>query len=470
MNDWNYDALPAPAPFGSDSSYQSAAEFLDSLDLVEDWGSGSGYSRRFFSRARLVLVDSCRSKWADVVEDIASRQSYPDGILLRHVLEYQYNWEAILKNAVASFTRRMVIVISTPFGVETTQQTYDKTHNVPVLSFAYCDVVRHFLGIWRAELVYQTERGQERAFFLNREAVPIGRNYRFEPAFRMAWVQAREVIQPPVIAQTDAQTDSQKLESICTVVESRQLPNLRVLLASNDAFANKPVYVVCSASDKEAIELNPALYPNVTAFGFLTQELLESADTRRLSELKGCRGELLLAKRMVITEALRRHTTTLYTCPETVFVRNFDTPVIGELGMSPFYRANAPLGEDHPEGFFNSNFILVRRSAWGHFSRFWSDETAKDKRYQDQKCLEQAARLFNADWLEFGHGVGPWRFREKDSPDTVIEVGKNSVRLNSFLISSFCVDVFGVSKLAKTVVKILRQLESCQRVSRVVNG
>jgi hypothetical protein len=50
----------------------------------------------------------------EALESLANQTS--DGILLRHVLEHNPGWRRILSGAVESFTKKMVLVIYTPFG------------------------------------------------------------------------------------------------------------------------------------------------------------------------------------------------------------------------------------------------------------------------------------------------------------------------------------------------------------------
>src|SRR5262249_32282122 len=101
-----------PHPMGLLKTYEKAIAFLDADDdwTIEDWGGGTGYARRYIERADYVLVDGSQSKFVEKVEDLTTYRTVVDCILLRHVLEHNAKWEAILDNALESFTKRMVIV------------------------------------------------------------------------------------------------------------------------------------------------------------------------------------------------------------------------------------------------------------------------------------------------------------------------------------------------------------------------
>lgn len=105
------------AKYGGAASYQLAAVFLEDCEKVEDWGCGFGTFRRFCLSPTYVGIDGSDSPAADVIADLREYRSETEGILLRHVLEHNSaGWRRILSNAVESFTKKMVLVIYTPFG------------------------------------------------------------------------------------------------------------------------------------------------------------------------------------------------------------------------------------------------------------------------------------------------------------------------------------------------------------------
>jgi hypothetical protein len=68
--------------------------------------------------------------------DLTEYVSECEGIVLRHVLEHSYEWTKILDCAVASFTRRLIVILFTPLvdvtQVLMTEPAYD---DVPVIAF-----------------------------------------------------------------------------------------------------------------------------------------------------------------------------------------------------------------------------------------------------------------------------------------------------------------------------------------------
>jgi hypothetical protein len=103
--------------YGGRGSYQIAGAFLSSCLTVEDWGCGYGTFRDHCTAQRYIGVDGSLSPAADRLVDLLTYRSSVEGILLRHVLEHNpTGWDHILRNAVESFSKRLVLVIFTPFG------------------------------------------------------------------------------------------------------------------------------------------------------------------------------------------------------------------------------------------------------------------------------------------------------------------------------------------------------------------
>jgi hypothetical protein len=98
---------------------------------------------------------------------------------LRHVLEHSYDWQKILDNAVASFTKRLCIVLFTPFVDQTTLlRTEPDYGEVPVFAFKPDDlleripspVVLNFVG---DETVIMSDRRENDASLPAREVAPL---------------------------------------------------------------------------------------------------------------------------------------------------------------------------------------------------------------------------------------------------------------------------------------------------------
>jgi len=109
-----YAGATEQTAYADTATYAMAAEFLDGL-AVEDWGCGLGWFARYH-RGPYLGVDGTASPWCDEVDDLVTRRSDTPGLLLRHVLEHNVDWRAVLGNAVASATKRLVIVTFIPSG------------------------------------------------------------------------------------------------------------------------------------------------------------------------------------------------------------------------------------------------------------------------------------------------------------------------------------------------------------------
>lgn len=121
-----------PVRYGGAETYQMAADFLADVDVLEDWGCGSGGFRPFFRGKTYVGVDGSQTPFADVVADLQTYRSSPDGILLRHVLEHNYGWRAVLENAVASFRKKLCIILFTPLKEAEEEIRHNRDYGVDV--------------------------------------------------------------------------------------------------------------------------------------------------------------------------------------------------------------------------------------------------------------------------------------------------------------------------------------------------
>jgi hypothetical protein len=172
--------------YGKIASYHMGAIFLRDCAHVEDWGCGYGTFRKFCLSPAYVGIDGSQSPAADRVVDLCTYTSHAEGVFLRHVLEHNADgWRDILLNALRSFSRRMVLVIYTPFG-DVTRNVRARTPsdvNVPTaLSFRKEDItdlfpedVAWFTVVGDPLETYETmfflERGQDRCMHLLRHDV-----------------------------------------------------------------------------------------------------------------------------------------------------------------------------------------------------------------------------------------------------------------------------------------------------------
>lgn len=167
-----YQQTTKPQPYGDTLTYEKAARFLGMLATVEDWGCGWAWFKRYLGPSvHYKGIDGSHSPFADEVADLTKYTSNAEGILLRHVLEHNHDWAAILSNAIRSFRKRLVLVFFTPFA-ETTHIICMNSIGVPDLAFAKADLVRFFPGCrWSLEegLRTETQYGVEHIYYLERE-------------------------------------------------------------------------------------------------------------------------------------------------------------------------------------------------------------------------------------------------------------------------------------------------------------
>jgi len=148
-NNWNYSGL-GQVRYGDETTYRLACRWLDDVcKTVEDWGCGCAYAKRFFNLAKYKGIDGSQNEYADVVGvDLADYKSDCDGLLLRHVLDHNLQWEQILVNALKSFNIRMSLVFFRQFGQKTGVVSVSDSPlypGVPDLEFCENDILP-FIG------------------------------------------------------------------------------------------------------------------------------------------------------------------------------------------------------------------------------------------------------------------------------------------------------------------------------------
>lgn len=172
---WRYDHFENFS-YGDDVTYSKGLGFLDGHGLIEDWGCGLTHAKTFIRTSGYRGIDGS-SQYADDIVDLREYRSDVDCIFMRHVLEHNADWRPILANATASFRRRMVLVVFTPF-TESTRQIATETEftsiPVPDISFRREDLIAFFqLCTWSEESVKtDTQYGTEHVFYLEKPAQP----------------------------------------------------------------------------------------------------------------------------------------------------------------------------------------------------------------------------------------------------------------------------------------------------------
>jgi hypothetical protein len=153
-----------PQAYGDVFSYALAADFLQDCASVEDWGCGKGWFRTLMKGGpEYTGIDGSKTPFADVVADLTEYLSNPDGILIRHVLEHNYQWQEILANAVQSARKKLCIILFTPCSAETHEIAYTEDVGVPDISFDLRDILDRMGGfeVESERIVTATQYGEE---------------------------------------------------------------------------------------------------------------------------------------------------------------------------------------------------------------------------------------------------------------------------------------------------------------------
>lgn len=171
---WNYGDTDAFA-YDAEESYEKGMAFLDGHGVIEDWGCGTAYAKRYVKKSAYIGVDGSESRFVDKVVDLQEYQSDPDCIFMRHVLEHNYGWRKILRNAVQSFQQRMVLILFTPFAdrekkIGAPDKRIGGSEGIPDLSLQRQEVIAFFDGLDFTEETFEsdTEYGREYIFYIKR--------------------------------------------------------------------------------------------------------------------------------------------------------------------------------------------------------------------------------------------------------------------------------------------------------------
>jgi tetratricopeptide (TPR) repeat protein len=144
------------------------------IEVVEDWGCGYGGFKNFIAQHQTYIgIDGSNTPFADKIVDLEEYTSKVDAIFMRHVLEHNHNWERILRNAIASFEKKMVLILFTPFAEIT--HVIDQHRIVDTIvhdiAFSKEDITSHFSAMnWSSEenLQTNTQYKVEHIFYLTK--------------------------------------------------------------------------------------------------------------------------------------------------------------------------------------------------------------------------------------------------------------------------------------------------------------
>ena len=156
--------------YGEMETYYMAAELLSDIKTVEDWGCGVGGFKKFY-KGKYIGIDGSKTPFTDKIADLRKYTSKVDGILMRHVLEHNYDWEKVLKNAIKSFKKKMVLILFTPFVSETKEIAHNLQYgvDVPDIAFNPKDIEKNFVGCdWKliSDIPARTGYGIEHVYYL----------------------------------------------------------------------------------------------------------------------------------------------------------------------------------------------------------------------------------------------------------------------------------------------------------------
>lgn len=155
------DPARSPEFYGDSLSYRMGANLLADCTHVEDWGCGLGWFPQFLQPGiEYTGVDGSCSPRADVIDDLVTRETSVEGIFMRGILEHNYDWPALLANALRSFTKRFVLVTFTPFTDVSPHEElrFEEAFGVPTLALNHDFLVGHFeLFRWSEETIESAE-------------------------------------------------------------------------------------------------------------------------------------------------------------------------------------------------------------------------------------------------------------------------------------------------------------------------
>ena len=136
-----YANLKKPEHYGDGPGYRVGAEWLADCGTVADWGCGKGWFRQF-SPGAYAGIDGSKSKFADIVADLATVDHESDGVFMRGVLEHNYDWQPILANALKSARRKLCLVLFTDWsGTDATVELrFEDDYGVPTLALGESQV------------------------------------------------------------------------------------------------------------------------------------------------------------------------------------------------------------------------------------------------------------------------------------------------------------------------------------------
>jgi hypothetical protein len=170
----HYEGELSRLAYGETTTYYRGAMWLNTCASIEDWGCGLGYFKTCcMFPERVIGVDGSWSRFADKIVDLREYTSQVDGVFMRHVLEHNLEWRKVLKNALDSFTKRMCLIIFTPFNEN---GTIILGHNdmgngsIPDQAFRYKELLEMMepYVVQEETLKTKTQYGSEHVFYMEK--------------------------------------------------------------------------------------------------------------------------------------------------------------------------------------------------------------------------------------------------------------------------------------------------------------
>jgi len=154
--------------YGTATTYTLAAGWLSGCETVADWGGSTGAFRAYLPpTVNYAVIDGTPQGYPTtwVADIVAPCQLQSDGVLIRHVLDHNRQWDQILRNMKQTCLWRAVVITFTP-DAETTHVVRTKS-GWPVINFCPDDL-RLVMGAWlKSDMAVQTKH-PERIYYLER--------------------------------------------------------------------------------------------------------------------------------------------------------------------------------------------------------------------------------------------------------------------------------------------------------------
>ena len=170
MNEWAGWKDSEPVLLGNEETYRRAIEYLDGHGDIVDFGGGTGYAARFVKQSAYSVLDGSPSRFVPNPVDLATVRFECDCLLMRHVLEHNSIWLAILINALESFHKRAVIILFIDLESENrlvrTEHLFIGSIGMTVPTYALSKPL--FLSVIYPYLIRIDRVGNETMFFLEK--------------------------------------------------------------------------------------------------------------------------------------------------------------------------------------------------------------------------------------------------------------------------------------------------------------